>query len=265
VQNGVEKFSGIYDGLKKNPALMQQKEDLDKKVKEWAVQPGNEQHKANIDKLEKIIAEKQRTARVDFDRGVAFGGSRLLGTALSFNRWAEERAKKDADRKPGFQARDLPRAVAAQKGFTRSYDRALDRANFRLALVRATQLPEKERPWLATLLGVKANTKIDEALIDKTLDGWYAKQTLEDDQTRLALLEKGTVAQLKASKDPFIQAAQRIWPIVKAEEKKDDATTGELLLVMPSYTEGMKQVLGGQLSPDANSTLRVTYGTVKSF
>jgi hypothetical protein len=27
----------------------------------------------------------------------------------------------------------------------------------------------------------------------------------------------------------------------------------------------MKQVLGGLLSPDANSTLRITYGTVKSF
>jgi hypothetical protein len=265
VQNGLEKYEGIYNGLKKNPALVQQKETLDKKIKEWAAQPGNEQHKANIEKLEQIIAEEQRTARADFDRNVAFGGSRLLSTALSFHRWAEERAKKDADRKPGYQERDLPRAVAAQKGFLRSYDRALDRATFRLALVRALQLPEKDRPWLATLLGVKANTKIDEALIDKTLDTWYAKQTLEDDKTRLTLLEKGTTAQLKASKDPFVQAAQRIWPLIKEQEKKDDAITGELLLVKPSYTEGMKQVLGGQLSPDANSTLRITYGTVKSF
>lgn len=265
VQNGLEKYEGIYNGLKKNPALVQQKETLDKKIKEWAAQPGNEQHKANIEKLEQIIAEEQRTARADFDRNVAFGGSRLLSTALSFHRWAEERAKKDADRKPGYQERDLPRAVAAQKGFLRSYDRALDRATFRLALVRALQLPEKDRPWLATLLGVKANTKIDEALIDKTLDTWYSKQTLEDDKTRLTLLEKGTTAQLKASKDPFVQAAQRIWPLIKEQEKKDDAITGELLLVKPSYTEGMKQVLGGQLSPDANSTLRITYGTVKSF
>ena len=265
VQNGLEKFQGILDGLKKNPELMQKKEALDKQVKAWAAQPGNEASKVAIEKFEQILLEEQRTARVDFDKNIAFNGSRLLGTALSFQRWAEERAKKDMDRKPGFQDRDLPRSLAGQKSFAKSYDRALDRAGFRLALTRALQLDEKDRPWLATLLETKKGAKIDEALIDKTLDTWYAGQTLEDEKLRLDLLAKGTTKQLKASKDPFIKAALRIWPLVKAQEKKDDAIRGETLLVAPAYAEGMKQVLNGLLAPDANSTLRVTYGTVKSF
>ena len=265
IQNGLEKYEGILAGLKKNEDLMRSKDALDKQVKDWAAKPGNEAHKANIDRLAQLLLEEQRTARVDFDRGVAFGGSRLLGTAMGFTRWAEEKAKKDADRKPGYQDRDMPRAVASQKGFLKAYDRQLDRAGFRLALVRALQLDEKDRPWLATLLGAKKGAKLDEALIDKTLDAWYAAQTIEDEKLRLDLLQKGTTAQLKASKDPFIQAAQRVWPIVKAEEKKTDARTGELMLVTPSYVEGMKQVLGGLLAPDANSSLRITYGTVKSF
>ena len=82
---------------------------------------------------------------------------------------------------------------------------------------------------------------------------------------RLELLERGTPAELKASKDPFVQAVQRIWPIYKAEEKKDDVRTGDLMLVSPMYAEAMKQMLGGALAPDANSTLRITYGTVKSL
>lgn len=265
VQNGLEKFQGVLDGLKKNPELMQRKEALDKQVRAWAAQPGNEAHKAAIEKFDRILAEEQRTARVDFDRNVAFGGSRLLGAAVSFTRWAEERAKKDMDRKPGYQDRDLPRSVAGQKSFAKSYDRTLDRANFRLALVRATQLDEKERPWLATLLDAKKGQKIDGAFVDKTLEAWYAGQTLEDEKLRLELLQKGTADQLKASKDPFMKAAQRIWPLVKEQEKKDDAITGETLLVAPAYAEGMKHVLKDQLAPDANSTLRVTYGTVKSF
>ncbi|MEO8554587.1 MAG: S46 family peptidase, partial [Kofleriaceae bacterium] len=40
---------------------------------------------------------------------------------------------------------------------------------------------------------------------------------------------------------------------------------GELMLVMPLYVEAMKEVLGGALPPDANGTLRITYGTVKSL
>jgi hypothetical protein len=52
---------------------------------------------------------------------------------------------------------------------------------------------------------------------------------------------------------------------VKAEEKKTDARQGEMVLVAPMYVEAMKNSLGGALAPDANSTLRVTYGTVKSL
>jgi hypothetical protein len=263
-QNFLEKDRGVLAGLTKGN-LLTQKDALDKQIKDWAAQPGHESFKQAIDKLEQIDAEERRTARVDFDRRAAFDGSRLMGTALNLTRWAEQRAKKNEDRKPGFQDRDLNQALGGQKQFARAYDRVLDRANFRLGLVRALQLPEPDRPWLTTLLDVRKGAKIDEALIDRTLDAWYAAQQLEDEKLRISLLQTGTMAQLKASKDPFLKAAQRIWPLVKAEEKKTDTRQGELILVTPAYVEAMRQVLGGQLSPDANASLRITYGTVKSF
>ncbi len=275
-QNGLEKFRGVAEGLKKNPDLIAQKDALDKKAKEWAAKPGNEKYAQAIEKLESIEAEADRTARVDFDRGQAFGGSRLLATSMSLIRWNEERAKPDAARKPGFQERDLERSVGGQKQMLKNYDRALDRASFRMALVRATLLPETDRPWLATLLGVKKGTKIDEALIDKTLDAWYKAEdapvakdgssvAIENEMLRLQLLQKGNSKLVAAQKDPFVQAALRVWPIVKTEEKKTDARAGEVTLVAPLYVEAVKAVLGGALSPDANATLRITYGTIKSL
>ncbi|MBA3539610.1 MAG: S46 family peptidase [Deltaproteobacteria bacterium] len=264
IQNGLEKTEGVVAGMSKGD-LLQQKDALDKQVKAWAAQPGHEAHKAGIDKLEQILADEFRTARVDVDRSRAFNGSSLMSSALSLTRWAEERAKADAERKPGFQARDMSNARARTKGFAKGYDRTLDRAMFRLALTKATQLPETDRAWLALLLDAKKGQKIDEAFIDKTLDGWYKTQTIEDEKTRMALLEKGTTKDIKGSKDPFIKAAQRIWPVYKAEEKKADAQKGELLLATPFYADAMREVLGGFLSPDANSTLRITYGTVKSM
>jgi hypothetical protein len=261
-QNYLEKYQDMLEGLTKGD-LLRQKDELDRRTKEWAAQPGHEAHKAAIEKMEKMQSEEFRTARVDYDRGAAFRGSKLLSTATSFTRWAEERAKKNEDRKPGYQDRDMPRALASQKSFARSFDRTLDREGFRLTLVRALQLPEQDRTWLATLLDAKKGQKIDEAFIDKTLDAWYKATTLEDAKLRLDLLEKGTSKQLKASKDPFVKAAQRIWPLLKAEEKKDDAKAGELMLVEPYYADAMRQMLGGVLPPDANGTLRITYGTVK--
>jgi hypothetical protein len=264
VQNGLEKYEGILQGMSKGD-LLAQKDELDKKAKAWAAQPGHEKHKAAIDRLEAMLAEQRKTAKVDFERGATFGGSSLLGTALSLIRWSEERAKPDADRKQHYQERDMPRALAGQKQFAKSYDRTLDRANFRLALVRAAKLPVADRPWLATLLAAPGAAKIDEALIDKTLDAWYKDQQLEDEKVRTELLQKGTAKDLKASKDPFVQAALRVWPTYKAEEKKADTKAGEVMLLAPLYVEAMKEALGGALAPDANSTLRVTYGTVRSM
>ncbi len=265
VQNGLEKFQGILQGMQQNPSLLAQKDDLEEKAKDWAAQPGHDEYAKGISKLEAIVADRDRTQRADFDRAFAFRGSALLANAISFTRWAEERAKKDVDRKPGYQDRDMARARAAQKQMSRQYDRTLDRATFRLSLVRATQLLEKDRPWLAMLLGMAKGETIDEAAIDRKLDAWYAAPSLEDEKMRLDLLTNGTLTKLAASKDPFVQAAQRVWAIYKAEEKKDDARSGDLLLAQPLYTEALERALGRALAPDANATLRVTYGTVKSL
>lgn len=265
IQNGLEKFQGVLQGFDKNHDLLAQKDALDDKTRQWAAKPGREKYKQAIDRLQAILDEEYRTARVDFDRGTALRGSRLLETAISLVRWAEERGKKDADRKPGFQDRDMARSIAAQKQLAKQYDRTLDRAVLRLSLLRALKLPEGDRAWLATLLGAKKGAKIDEALIDKTLDAWYGAQQIEDEKLRLDLLQKATPASLAAHKDPFVQAARRIWPIYKAEERKQDARAGEILLFAPLQVEAAKEVLGGALAPDANLTLRITYGTVRSL
>ncbi len=264
VQNGVENREGVLAGLTKGD-LVKRKDELDQKVKAWAAQPDKAAHKTAIDKLESLLADQRKTRKADFERGQTFSASRMLGTAIALVRWAEERDKKDADRKPGFQERDLPRAIGGQKQLAKAYDRAIDRALLRGSLVRAVKLPDAERPWLTTLLGAKPGAKIDVAFVEKTLDGWYSSALLEDEKLRLDLLQTGTPKALAASKDPFVQAALRIWPIYKSEEKKADARTGEMLLVMPSYVLGLREVQGGMLAPDANFTLRVTYGTVRSL
>ena len=85
IQNGLEKYRGILDGFQKNPDLLAQKDDLDKKTRAWAAQPGHEDYKTAIDKLDAIIVERNHSARADFDRNDAFGGSRLLATALNLD------------------------------------------------------------------------------------------------------------------------------------------------------------------------------------
>ncbi len=264
IQNALERWQGMLRGALERD-LLSRKQELEVQVQKWAAVPGREGHAAAIQQMERLLAEERATARADFERTQLTNASALLSAALTAARLAEERPKPDAERKPGLQERDLPRLLAAQKQLTRQYDPALDRATLRLLLARALDLPEAERPWLAALLGAKKGRPIDEALIDRTLDTWYKNSKLAEESVRLALLSSGSSAALRTSRDPLVAAAARLWPFVKAAEDLADARTGELLLLSPHFATAMRDTLGGFLAPDANSTLRVSYGTVRSF
>jgi hypothetical protein len=264
VQNGLEKYTGVLAGLQKGDMLAQKKA-TDDKARAWAAAPGHEAHNAAIGQLDALIADEHKTARADFDFGQTVNGSALLATAIGFVRQAEERTKPDPERKPGYQERDLPRKLAGQKQFARQFDAIIDRATLRLILIRDLDLPEADRPWLATIVGAKKGATITPAMIDKALDGLYRGTKLADEKVRLDLLQHATPASLKASKDPFVKLAVALWPMVKVKEAKDDKEGGESLVLSNKYAEAMRDALGGNLPPDANLTLRVTYGTVRPF
>jgi len=262
VQNALENQQGVLDGLKRGN-LLATKKALDEKVRAWAAGAGREEYARAIEQLEQTFDEARKSAKVDAVFARAAGGSQMLGVANQLVRMAEERPKKDAQRKAGFQDRDLPDLIAAQKQLASQYDPAIDRMLLRLAFVRALALPEADRPWLPTLLAAKKGEALDEALIDRRLDALYKQTKLTDEKVRLQLLTKGTTAQLKASKDPFIQVALAMRPMLKAFEERAEARAGARLLLAPKYAVAMREALDGALAPDANSTLRVTYGTVK--
>jgi hypothetical protein len=51
--------------------------------------------------------------------------------------------------------------------------------------------------------------------------------------------------------------------VLKAFEERNERWAGDRLLLAPKYAVAMREALEGALAPDANLTLRVTYGTVK--
>jgi Peptidase S46 len=262
VQNALENQQGTLAGLKKGPALATKKA-MDASVRAWAAQPGRDEYAQAIDALEATFVEARATVKNDSIFGRAANGSTLLSQANLVVRMAEERPKKDADRKAGFQARDLPDLIAAQSETASQYDPDIDRAFMRLALVRALALPEADRPWLATMLAAGKGQAIDAALIDRRIGEWFAASKLADPKVALALLKKASSKQLAASKDPFIRIAVALRPTLKMFEERSEKRAGDRLLLAPKYAIAMRESLAGALAPDANSTLRITYGTVK--
>ncbi len=184
---------------------------------------------------------------------------RLLGAATTIVRMAEERAKADKDRHPDYQERNWKRVeqqlVAVEKG----YNKALDRELMAHAVERIAKTDKHDRSeGRAALLG----KDVDETAARDFVTRAYEATILGDTASRVDLFKSATVATLKKSNDPLIQAAVKLRSLMKAAEDREDKVLGRFALLKPKYLEALG---GDALPPDANGTLRVTYGTVRGY
>ncbi len=192
--------------------------------------------------------------------------STMLPTARNLYRLAHEKALPDMAREPGFQDRDMTRFKASMERIDRRYAPSVDKAVLLDMLKRYAALPAAQRlPAMDKAFGIEG--KFDEAKLSKTLDKMYAKTELGKKEVRLAWMDK-SVADFKASKDPFIQFAVALYDTDMSEEQKQKALEGELMKVRPQYMDAIiayNRELGKPVYADANSSLRVTVGHVKGY
>ena len=261
INNAYTKFKGVLEGLVKG-GLAAQRTKQEAELKAW-IDADPQRKKTFGDALPtmaKLVAEQQKTRDTDAAQSEPFRLVKLLASASTIVRMAEERPKPDAERDPGYQERNWQRMEQGQVALTKQYDRRIDVALFTLALRRAAQLPEKQRPPILAAVAGASGDRIEEAVA-----ALYATTTLEDEATRVKLFKTATTEELKKSADPLVKLALAMRPIGKKTEERDEAYAGAMSRARPRYTDALRAQLGGQVAPDANGTLRVTYGTVRGY
>jgi len=108
-----------------------------------------------------------------------------------------------------------------------------------------------------------AGKEPQDAALDAAIAKLYDKTKLADEKVRLELFDKAKPAALAASADPIVRMMSKLYPALRAVDDRRKARDGKLLLLKPRYLEALLAFKGGAVAPDANSTLRVAYGTVK--
>lgn len=264
LNNVMTKYRGVQDGLVKG-GLADKKKKLEVDLKAFI--EADAARKAAygdvLPKLAAIKAEQVKTREQDAAQREAISMTKLLGAAATIVHMAEEREKPDAEREPGFQERDWPQLEQGQASLQVSYDRKIDHAMLGLALQRAARLPEKDQPPILAAVRGKGTTSA--ADLDKAIAALYTKTKLESADARVKLLKTATTASLKESGDPLILLALEMRPFEKALDDREDAIAGALTMLKPRYVEALRKFTAGRLAPDANSTLRITYGTVRGY
>jgi len=213
-----------------------------------------------IHDLELAIDEQQRTREADTALQSEFLMPRLLFAAYRSARMAAERQKPDAQRDPEFQERNVPRLRDEQKALAASYHPKLDRALLKLALQRdRARDPQHRTPALALIAGKDPT----DSAIDAAIAKLYDKTHLGEEKARLELFDHGRFGALAGHADPIVRLAAQLYPALRAAEDRAKSFTGQLRRLKPRYLAALLAFEGGAVAPDANSTLRVAYGTVK--
>lgn len=267
LNNGLTNQKGMLEGLVKGGALAL-KESREKELVAWInAEPARKQKYGDVlGAMAALQAEAEKTRERDSALGGLTGASSYLAAAQTLYRLANERPRPDLERAGGFQERDWVRIKEGQERTQRSLDPTLDRALLRWAMARAAALPKDQRiEPLDALVGMKPEmAKPDaEKAIDAYLDGLYAGTRMGDLTFRMNLFEM-TKDECGATDDSFMKLAIALYPLGEANREAMETRQGAYLRLRPRYMEAVLAKAGGLAAPDANSTLRVTYGQVKS-
>ena len=212
--------------------------------------------------LKALTAESAAVARKDMWSGLATN-SQMLSTAERLYRLSRERLKENALRDPGYQERDMTFFKQGMQALDRRYDPAVDKAEWLMFLGKYLEQPAENRvAAVDKALGLTGT--VDRAALAERLGSYYAATDLDQAETRLKLME-ATPAELEASSDPFMKMSVALYDYNRAKEAESEARSGRSLALRPGYMDAIIQWQRSQgivTYPDANSTLRVTYGKV---
>jgi hypothetical protein len=211
--------------------------------------------------LRLLNTQTQATRERDLVLG-RLGGGGVLGVASQLYRLSIEREKADADREPGFQQRDLAGIEGGMRQMERRYHPTMDRELTRYWLEQYVRLPKEQRlqpldAWL------KGN---DDKAIAAALKAMSATKLGNTDE-RLRWM-KADRKEFERSKDPAIRYAVAMMPAQLRLEEARKSRAGDSMVARPLFLQAVaeyKKSRNQAVYPDANGSLRITFGNVTGY
>ncbi|MGH8083183.1 MAG: S46 family peptidase [Lysobacter sp.] len=262
-KNTLKRAQGELDGLRRSDAVKVRRSDeaamlawLDKQADAKAV-------RGDIDAAQKVLDAGAAMRDRDQLLTAIRTQTQLLNAALSVQRLALERGKPDAQREGGYQQRDEALIVGRLKQVQRRYSGPVEKDVLLYLLTQYKQLPKTAR--VAEFDRVFEGE--DRASLQRSLDALYAGTRLGDEAARLQAMNSDA-KQLQASDDSLLKAAATLLPAILRIEEETKTREGELLRLRPAYMRALiayRKSQGRAVYPDANSTLRVSFGAVSTM
>ncbi len=257
--NAMKNYQGNVDGMERT-RFLDQKRAFEADLMRFINR--NPELKEKYGHILPDIAEQYKHLKATYQRNAVVGnlswlGGTMASLASQIYGIAREREKPEAEREPGFSERKIKQSADRLQYRFLSFYEPFDKALFLRALEKANALPAEQRITALQPIFSKEN-------LQEFVDQAYAKTKLKDPAFAKELFFKST-KELIALNDPFIQLAASLYDLnqqIKEESKSFNAHINEL---RRAYIDALYAWKGEGLYPDANGTIRFTYGYIKGY
>jgi hypothetical protein len=206
--------------------------------------------------LDKVYADMTAKAPYEFNMSNLRSACRTLSFAFTIYDAAVERQKPDLERESPYMDRNFDQTKSRLMLGLKDLHVPTDKKMLAHMLERLTAVPDaKNVPALTDVLGDKAP-----AFVEST----FAGTKLTDADFIEACLTR-TPDELNATDDTFLKFIAALYPTYLELRESGKAREGELSQLYGSLIEAKMEFLKTNFVPDANATLRLTYGNIKGY
>jgi hypothetical protein len=260
LNNTMKNYQGNVDGMTKSNFL-QKKRSFEQELMTFI--GGNPQlEKEYGDVLDQIKGLYQELAKTRDKDAVldmfSFRGLTLMSIAKQAYDTAREREKPKDKREPDFSEKKVKETVDQLYLKYYGYYEPVDKALLKRVLVKSRNLPtEQAIPVLQSLFP-------DDAAINRFVEEAFAKTQIADLDYAKSLYAK-TSKELEKLGDPLITLAAALYPESEAQKDRKKAFNATITEYRKEYVNALLEWKGAGLYPDANSTMRFTYGRIAGY
>ena len=260
--NTMKNYQGKLKGMKKIGIVESKKREEAGLQKFIAADPKRKGAYSDIlEGIDRIYAEMR--GRVDSELVLDYLRTNPVMANLAWTVFeaSTERKKPDLEREAAYMDRAWEQTKARLLQSQKNYVEAADKAVLKELLLRALALKAPNRIAGLDALFKAGKTAAD---VDAFIARAYRTTRLADPKGLADILAK-TPAELKSAGDPFLELAGALTPATLEARERQKTRKGALDTYFARLSDVREAFLGKNFIPDANSTLRLTYGRIKGY
>lgn len=213
-----------------------------------------------LEDIGKVYQEMSDRGTSEFVLDNLRSSSTVYNLAFTIYESSLELQKPDMERLPAFTERNLANTKQNLRQALRNYYEPTDKAFLKHVIMQALDLPEHQRIDMIE----RQFRGRSEAEIDQTINDAFAQTMLTNTDALVEAFGK-PVGEINQIADPFVRAATMMYPTYQKLRETRQRREGALSKLSALLVDVKQQYEKTSFIPDANSTLRLTFGHIKGY